>query len=44
MASAIDDHREDLEDLADSNLPCSEIAQHLLTLADDAAQINGGEP
>ena len=44
MSSAIDDHIEDLEALADSNLPCADIAQHLLSLADDAAQINGGEP
>lgn len=33
-AAKIDDHHDDLADLADSDLPCSEIAEQLLEIAD----------
>jgi len=34
-AAKIDDHRDDLADLAESDLPCSEIAEQLLEIADE---------
>ena len=32
MTATIDDHREDLEDLADTDLPCARLAEVLLKL------------
>jgi hypothetical protein len=36
MIDAVEQHREDLVDLAESDLPCSDIAEALLDVADDA--------
>lgn len=35
MIDAVEDHREDLTDLAESDLPCSDVADALLDVADD---------
>jgi hypothetical protein len=35
MIDAVEQHREDLADLAESDLPCSDIAEALLDVADD---------
>lgn len=35
MIDAVEDHHDDLADLADSDLPCSDIAGALLEVADD---------
>jgi hypothetical protein len=35
MIDAVDDRRDDLADLAESDLPCSDIAGALLDIADD---------
>ncbi len=37
MADAIDEHREDLEALAESDLRCAWIAEALLEIADSEA-------
>ena len=36
MIDAVEQHREDLEELAESDLPAAEIADALLDLSEDA--------
>lgn len=38
----IEENREDLEDLAASDLPCAEIADALLEIANDSVGESGG--